>query len=77
MDTSLGAGMLVLHRRMGEALVIDGGIRVVVLSSTSRGARLGIVAPQATGVLREELTFGTGPARLEGDTYARSTAAAS
>jgi carbon storage regulator CsrA len=69
--------MLVLHRRMGEALVIDGGIRVVVLSSTSRGAPLGIMAPQATGVLREELTFGTGPARPEGDTYAGSIAAAS
>ena len=70
--------MLVLHRRMGEALVIEGGIRVVVLASTSRGARLGIVAPRATGVLREELTFGQGrPVRLEGDAYAGSTAAAS
>jgi carbon storage regulator len=67
--------MLVLHRRMGEALVIDGGIRVVVLSSTSRGARLGIVAPQATGVLREELTFGHGPVRPEGDTCAGSSLA--
>ncbi len=69
--------MLVLHRRMGEALVIDGGIRVVLLSSSSRGARLGIVAPQATGVLREELTFAPRPVRLEGATCAGSTAAAS
>jgi carbon storage regulator len=47
--------MLVLNRRPGEAIIIDGGIRVVVLSSDRRGTRLGIEAPQATGILREEL----------------------
>jgi carbon storage regulator CsrA len=49
--------MLVLNRRMGEAFIIDGTIRVVLLHSDRRSARLGIVAPAATGVLREELTL--------------------
>ncbi len=47
--------MLVLTRRPGEAIVLDGGIRVVVLSCDKRGARLGIEAPAETGILREEL----------------------
>jgi carbon storage regulator len=47
--------MLVLNRKPGEAIVIDGGIRVVVLSVDRRGVRLGVEAPTATGILREEL----------------------
>lgn len=47
--------MLVLNRRPGEAIVLDGGIRVVVLSCDKRGTRLGIEAPAETGILREEL----------------------
>jgi carbon storage regulator len=47
--------MLVLNRKVGEAIVIDGGIRMVVLSVDKRGVRLGFEAPAATGILREEL----------------------
>lgn len=47
--------MLVLTRRAGEAIVIDGDIRVVVLSNDKRGVRLGIEAPTDRAVLREEL----------------------
>lgn len=47
--------MLVLNRKVGEAIVIDGGIRMVVLSVDKRGVRLGFEAPTATGILREEL----------------------
>ncbi len=47
--------MLVLTRREGEAIVIDGDVRVVVLSSDHRGVRLGIEAPRERSVLREEL----------------------
>ena len=47
--------MLVLSRRPGEAFVLDGGIRVVVISADRRGARLGIEAPQAIRIQREEL----------------------
>ena len=49
--------MLVLSRRGGEAIVIDGGIRVVVLSVDKRGVRLGIEAPESIQIQREELTI--------------------
>ena len=47
--------MLVLNRRVGEAIVIDGGIRVIVLQCDRRSVRLGIQAPGETGIFREEL----------------------
>ena len=47
--------MLVLNRKVGEAIVIDGGIRMVILSVDKRGVRVGFEAPAATGILREEL----------------------
>ena len=47
--------MLVLSRRLGEAFVLDGGIRVVVISADRRGVRLGIEAPQEVRIQREEL----------------------
>jgi carbon storage regulator CsrA len=50
--------MLVLNRKMGEAVVIAGEIRIVVLESGRRGARLGIEAPAETVVVREELRLG-------------------
>lgn len=49
--------MLVLGRRVGEAILLDGGIRVVVLSADRRGVRLGIEAPSATQIQREELVL--------------------
>jgi carbon storage regulator len=47
--------VLILNRRQGEAIVIDGGIRVVVLGCDRRGVRLGIEAPTETNIQREEL----------------------
>jgi carbon storage regulator len=47
--------MLVLNRRPGEAILLDGGIRVVVLSCDRRGVRLGIEAPADVNIQREEL----------------------
>jgi len=47
--------MLVLSRKHGEAIVIAGGIRIVVISSDRRGARIGIEAPATASILREEL----------------------
>jgi carbon storage regulator len=47
--------VLILNRRQGEAILLDGGIRVVVLSSDKRGVRLGIEAPAAVNIQREEL----------------------
>lgn len=47
--------MLILNRRRGEAILLDGGIRIVVLESDRRGARIGIEAPAETNIRREEL----------------------
>lgn len=47
--------VLVLNRRTGEAIVMDGGIRVIVLQCDRRTVRLGIQAPGETGIFREEL----------------------
>ncbi len=47
--------MLILNRRQGEAIIIEGGIRIIVLSSDRRGARIGIEAPTTINIQREEL----------------------
>jgi carbon storage regulator len=47
--------VLILNRRQGEAIIIEGGIRIVVLSSDRRGARIGIEAPTSINIQREEL----------------------
>ncbi len=57
--------MLILSRRPGDAIVIDGGIRIVVLASGQRCVRLGIEAPSQVGIVREEV-LARNEARLEG-----------
>lgn len=47
--------MLILNRRAGEAILIDGGIRIVILSSDRQGVRIGIEAPTDVNIQREEL----------------------
>lgn len=47
--------MLILSRRPGDAIILDGGIRVVVLACDKRGVRLGLEAPPEVSILREEL----------------------
>jgi carbon storage regulator len=47
--------MLVLTRKMNEEIVIDGRIRVRVLSVTGSRIRLGIEAPRSVAVQRSEL----------------------
>ncbi|MDP1858881.1 MAG: carbon storage regulator [Gemmatimonadaceae bacterium] len=47
--------MLILSRRAGDAIIIDGGIRIVVLASDRRGVRLGIEAPTHVSIVREEI----------------------
>ncbi len=47
--------MLILSRKEGDSIVIDGGVRIVVLSSDRRGVRLGIEAPAETRILRGEI----------------------
>lgn len=51
--------MLILNRRRGEAIVLDGDIRLVVLQCGRHSVRLGIEAPRETGIQREELLLKT------------------
>ncbi len=47
--------MLILSRRPGDSVLIDGGIRIVVLACDRRGVRLGIDAPSHVSIVREEI----------------------
>ena len=47
--------MLVLTRRVGEEIVINGNIRVIVVASSGDKIRLGIEAPQSVPVDRKEI----------------------
>lgn len=47
--------MLILTRKVGESIIIDENIRVVVLEVRGRQIRLGIEAPSDIVVLREEI----------------------
>jgi carbon storage regulator len=47
--------MLILSRRPGESILIDGGIRIVVLSAERGGIRIGIEAPADLRILRGEI----------------------
>jgi carbon storage regulator len=47
--------MLVLSRRVGEEIVIDGNIRITVVALRGQQVRLGITAPKSVAVAREEL----------------------
>lgn len=47
--------MLVLKRRPGNAILIEGGIRIIILACERNGVRIGIEAPGDVGILREEI----------------------
>lgn len=47
--------MLILSRKAGDAIVIDGGIRIVVVQCDRGGVRIGIDAPPEVTILRAEL----------------------
>lgn len=47
--------MLILSRKPGESIVIDGGITVVVLAADKGGVRLGIEAPTSVSIVRGEI----------------------
>jgi carbon storage regulator len=58
--------MLVLTRKAGERVVIDGGITITVLSARNGRLRIGVEAPHDVMVLRGEL-LGKEAARPAGD----------
>ena len=47
--------MLILGRRVGDSILIEGGIRIVIVSCDRGGVRLGIEAPAETKILRGEI----------------------
>ena len=47
--------MLILSRKQGDAVLIDGGIRVEIVSVDGASVRLGIEAPSSVGIVREEI----------------------
>ncbi len=47
--------MLILARRIGESIVIDGDIHLRVISVKGNQIRLGITAPPAVAVDRQEV----------------------
>ena len=47
--------MLVLTRKVGSSIVIDGQIKIQVVQIKGRQVRLGISAPKETKVHREEV----------------------
>lgn len=57
--------MLVLTRKAGEEILIDGRIRIRVLQTSSGRIRLGIDAPPEVPVVRGELLEATRPIARE------------
>jgi carbon storage regulator len=49
--------MLILTRRPGESLVVDGHATVTVLGVKGRQVRIGITAPESVRVLRQEVSL--------------------
>jgi carbon storage regulator len=49
--------VLILSRKPGEAIIIEGGIRVVVISCDRKSVRLGIEAPPSVSILRSEIVI--------------------
>jgi carbon storage regulator len=47
--------MLILQRRIGESMVIGGGITVTVMNVRGNAVSLGIEAPKQTPIRRSEL----------------------
>lgn len=48
--------MLVLSRKVGETILVDGGITIMVIRITGATVRLGIEAPDGINIVRSELT---------------------
>lgn len=47
--------MLVLRRKVEEAIVLNGDIRVVILAVEGERVKIGIEAPNDVAIVREEL----------------------
>ena len=57
--------MLVLGRREGERILLDNGIIITIVETRPGSCRVGIEAPRAVGVAREEILGYTEIAQIE------------
>lgn len=64
--------MLVLGRRVGESLIINGDIRITILGIDGERARIGIEAPRSVPVVRRELFDAVHAENLEAATQPAS-----
>ena len=64
--------MLILTRKPGEAIVINGDIRIRVLSIEGERVKLGVDAPREVPVLRQELLDEVRQSNLEAVTRGES-----
>lgn len=69
--------MLVLSRKIGETIVIDGRITITVVGFRNRQIKIGIVAPSETRVLRGELAPFAPSSTATGSVSGKPTVAAS
>ncbi|HEY3375869.1 MAG TPA: carbon storage regulator CsrA [Armatimonadota bacterium] len=67
--------MLVLTRKTGQSIVIDGGIEITVLEVRGEQVRLGIAAPREIKVNRKELLAQMEAAAAEAGAEAEATPA--
>jgi len=51
-----GMTMLVLSRKVGEAIYIDGHVKIEIVQVSGRRVKVGIEAPDEVRILRSELT---------------------
>jgi carbon storage regulator len=63
--------MLVLSRKLGEKIVINGDITLIVVAVEKDRVRLGFEAPRDVAIFRQELTNGTQPRELDADLAAK------
>jgi carbon storage regulator len=49
--------MLVIRRRAGEALILDGSIEVQILEIAANRVKVGVIAPPAVPVVRKEVVL--------------------
>ena len=47
--------MLILTRKIGESIILDGGIKITVADVRGNQIRIGIEAPEEINVYREEI----------------------
>lgn len=47
--------MLILQRRVGERIVLSGGVEITITAITKRGVRLAVQAPRGVTVVRGEV----------------------